>query len=172
MNFCLQEVTKSEKEILRNLVNLCMHDYSEFDKFEVGPEGEFSYRWFGTYFEEEGRYAYLIRVDGNLGGFVMVRSNPGDEDWDFQIAEFFILRRYRRMGLGSLVSQQILNSRRGLWEISYDVRNESASYLWSSISKMYTDAQLQVDYGEKGRNRFLIQTDVAQQCAEGDALQS
>ena len=161
MNIELQEVTEAEKGVLQNLVHLCMHDYSEFDKFEIGPEGEFTYRWFEAYFREDGRDAYLIRVDENLGGFVMVRSNPGEEDWDFQIAEFFILRRYRRMGMGSLVSQKILNSRKGVWEISYDTRNEAASNLWNSISKLYSDVQLQKNFGEKDRNRFLIQTDVA-----------
>ena len=161
MNIELQPVTKSEKEILRNLVHLYLHDYSEFDNLEVGPDGQFSYPWFEAYFEDPGRFAYLVRIDKYLSGFVMVRSNSGDQDWDFQIAEFFILRRYRRKGLGSSVAQQVLNSRRGLWEIAYDSDNESASYLWNSISKLYSQVQLQADFGEKGRNRFLIQTAVA-----------
>ncbi len=158
MNIELQRVTIAEKSILRNLVHLCMHDYSEFDQFEIGLDGMFAYRWFEAYFQEKERHAYLISINKNLAGFVMVRMNPGNEDWDYQIAEFFILRRYRRLGIGTLVSQQLLNKYTGLWEISYSASNQAASKLWNSILKDYPNKQHQVDFGEKGRNRFLIET--------------
>ena len=158
MNIELQRVTIAEKSILQNLVHLCMHDYSEFDHFEIGSDGMFTYRWFEAYFQEKERHAYLISVNKNLAGFVMVRANPENKDWDYQIAEFFILRRYRRLGVGTLVAQQLLNKYTGLWEISYAANNQAASKLWNSIAKDYPNKQHQIDFSEKGRNRFLIKT--------------
>lgn len=164
MNIELQRVTITEKSILRNLIHLCMHDYSEFDHFEIGPDGLFTYRWFEAYFQEKERHAYLISANQNLAGFVMMRTNPENKDWDYQIAEFFILRRYRRLGVGTWASQQLLNKYPGLWEIAYSASNRTASKFWHLISQNHLNKQHHIDFGEKGRNRFLIETGPAAEC--------
>lgn len=158
MEIELQKVSDSEKGILANLLQLCMHDYTELEPFEIGSDGRFHYRWFDAYFEEECRYAYLLKVENNLGGFVLVRKNPDKEDWDYQIAEFFILRRYRNQGIGTTVANKTLERFEGLWEISYSVANKPALKFWKKVSEHYSNVEHQTHFDGNDRSRYLIHT--------------
>ena len=159
MGVKLQEVHPPETDALWRLMQLCMHDYSEFDRFEIGLDGNFNYRWFDAYFREAERYPFFIRVGGQLGGFVLVRESKGEEDWDFQIAEFFILRRYRRMGIGRDAGRQVLRMFPGVWGISFDDENTPANNFWRSIVRQFEQVLLQRDPGHQNRGRYLITTD-------------
>ncbi len=154
----LQEVHPLERDALWRLKQLCIHDYSESDRFEIGPEGNFNYRWFDAYFREAERYPFFIRIGEQLSGFVMVRESNGEEDWDFQIAEFFILRRYRRMGIGRDAARQVLRMFPGVWGISFNDENTPAANFWRSVAGQFEQVLLQRDPGYENRGRYLITT--------------
>src|SRR5436305_8412765 len=94
---------REQESILANLMQLYAHDFSEFHEIEIGPDGKFTYKDLSLYWSEEGRHPFLVRVDGKPAGFVLVKKGSevsGDRTtWD--IAEFFVLRGYRRRGVGS-----------------------------------------------------------------------
>ena len=156
MSVELKRVAPREKNVLWRLMQLCMHDYSEFDRFEIGSDGKFNYHWFDAYFKEAHRYPYFIRVGGQLGGFVMVRESNGEEDWDFQIAEFFILRRYRRTGIGRDAARKTLSLLSGKWSVSFDDANTPAVYFWRAVAGEYENVVLQREPGQEKRGRYLI----------------
>jgi len=90
----------SEKHVLRNMLELYFYDMSEFDdeddRLELNAAGLYGYRWLDYYFNEDGRFAYLLWVNGNLAGFAMLRQL---EAGHFEGAEFFVIRKYRKMGI-------------------------------------------------------------------------
>ena len=86
-----------EKPILRNLMELCQHDSSEFNGEDVGEHGLFTYRYLDHYWTEPGRFPFIVRVSGKLAGFAFVRAIGENKH---SIAEFFIMRKYRRRGAG------------------------------------------------------------------------
>ncbi len=88
--------------IVANLFELYAHDFSEFHSVEPGPDGRFGYPDLPLYWSEPGRYPFLIRVGGKLAGFVLVRriSQTSESDAVWDMAEFFVLRAYRRRGVG------------------------------------------------------------------------
>ncbi len=154
----LQKVVPLERDVLWRLIQLCMHDYSEFDRFEIGPDGKFNYRWFDAYFLEAQRHPFFVRVGGQLGGFVLVRESNGEEDWDFQVAEFFILRRYRRAGIGRDVARKVLSMFPGIWGISFDDENTPAVNFWRSVAGQFEQVLLQREPGKENRGRYMITT--------------
>ena len=93
--------TKEEMPVLANLFELYAHDFSEFYAIEPGPDGRFGYPDLPRYWSEAGRFPFLIRVGERLAGFVLVHKisqTSEGEVWD--VAEFFVLRAYRRRGVG------------------------------------------------------------------------
>ena len=93
--------TLDDKIAIRHLVELYAHDFSELTGGDVDEHGEFGYPDLDRYWTDSDRHPFLIRVDGRIAGFALVRSgSPHD------MAEFFVMRKYRRGGVGVQAARQ------------------------------------------------------------------
>jgi predicted acetyltransferase len=137
MNLEMQTALVTEKPVLQNLLQLCLHDYSEFNGEDVDEHGIYSYHYLDNYWTEPGRYAFLVRIDGKLAGFVLVRQ-PDPMKADYHVAEFFILRKYRRRGLGRQVAFWVFDHFPGEWMVSQEKGNLPAQAFWRKIIADYT----------------------------------
>jgi predicted acetyltransferase len=79
----------------------------------VGPDGRFGYPQLDLYWTEPDRHAFLVKVEGKWAGFAFVKKS-GDV-WD--MAEFFILRAYRKRGIGREVAHNVLQHFPGTWQV-------------------------------------------------------
>jgi hypothetical protein len=81
-----------------------IHDLSEVFPVELGPDGRFGYEKLPCYWSEpDRRFPFLITYDGRLAGFrARDARRPAVQRSDvFDVAEFFVLRRYRRLGVAA-----------------------------------------------------------------------
>ncbi len=117
-----------DKPLLRNLLQLYFYDLSEFEDDRLDRTGEFRYDYLDHYWaqDEKGRYAYLFECDGRPAGFALVREMDGRPG----MAEFFVLRRYRRQGLGLKWASDVIKRHVGEWEIEFYRRNRAAAKFW------------------------------------------
>ena len=139
MNIEIQEATLIDKPVLRNLLELCQHDYSEYDGEDVDEHGLFGYRWLDHYWTDAGRYPFFIRVDGRLAGFVLVRKvDSKDGRTIHSIAEFFVMRKYRRHGVGRLAARTIFDRFLGPWIVCQEDGNLPAQHFWRQVIGEYT----------------------------------
>lgn len=134
---------RHQESILANLLELYIHDFSEFHSCELGEDGRFGYTKLSLYWNVPGRRPFLVRVDGKLAGFALVASGPDvsgrQRVWD--MAEFFVLRQYRRRGLGTNVAHMIWKQFPGPWEVRVMRANVPAQRFWeNAISKFTGDA--------------------------------
>lgn len=128
--------TREEKFIVRNLLELCQHDYSEFTAKSIGDHGLFDYPYLDHYWTDENRFPFLIRVEHKLAGFVLVQKI--EEPATYSMIEFFILRKYRQQGLGQVVAHHIFDMFPGRWRVRQDVENEAAQEFWRKVVTRYT----------------------------------
>jgi len=127
-------VSYEGKSILRNLMELCQHDYSEFDGADVAEHGVLGYKYLDNYWTEEARQPFFMRVNGRLAGFALVRD-IGDVH---TMAEFFIVRKYRRLGLGRTVAHRLFDMLPGKWRVEQEPGNLPAQAFWLRIIGEYT----------------------------------
>ena len=137
--------TPEQEPILANLLELYAHDFSEFIDLRLGPDGRFGYPWLPLYLSEETRYPFLVKVDGELAGLVFVvrgsRITRDPKIWD--MAEFFIVRRYRRRGVGAAVARKVWERFPGLWEVRVVEGNEPAYAFWRAATRAFTNSAVQ-----------------------------
>ncbi len=108
-----------DKPVLRHLIELYLYDFSEFTGEDVGDHGLFGYRYLDHYWTEPDRHPFFIRVGERLAGFVLVRKCPGDDgDSESSIAEFFVMRKYRRRGVGRVAARRVFDMFPGRWEVT------------------------------------------------------
>jgi predicted acetyltransferase len=108
-----------ELPILANLLELYAHDFSEFHELEMTADGRFGYGDLPLYWSEPDRHAFLLKVDGSLAGFALVKrmsATAGDEIvWD--MAEFFVVRGQRRRGIGVEAAKEVWRRFPGRWQV-------------------------------------------------------
>ena len=140
-----------QQSILANLLELYAHDFSEFNDIEVRADGRFGYSSLPLYWSESGRFPFLTRVDGELAGFVLVKKGSdvsGNENvWD--MAEFFVLRGYRRRGVGTRVAHEVWKRFPGPWEVRVMESNVPAQEFWARAIATFTGEAIKAARVEK-----------------------
>jgi predicted acetyltransferase len=81
--------------------------------------------------------------------FVLVVAEKSDNGEKFSIAEFFIMKKYRRRGIGNKVAKDIFDRHKGDWEIHQLKSNLPAQAFWKKVIAEYT--------GEKYIDRQVVQ---------------
>jgi predicted acetyltransferase len=124
--------------VIANLLELYAHDFSEFLHLELGADGRFGYQALPLYWSDPGRFPFLIKVNGKLGGLALVKTaegSSGETVWD--MAEFFIVRAYRRNGIGLKAALQLWRRFPGQWEVRVMQSNRIGVDFWvSAIATM------------------------------------
>ena len=155
MNPELIKATVAYKSVVSNLMQFYMYDFSEYTHQHLGPDGLFgAYLHFDDYWEDENRFPYMLRLDDEWIGFVFVREIDEEEKNYFSMAEFFVIRKYRRKGFGRLVAEQVFNLHRGNWEVYQMEANTPAQAFWRKIISDYTKGQ----FSERIENKRTIQS--------------
>jgi predicted acetyltransferase len=131
--------------IMANLLELYSHDFSEFIELTLGADGRFGYEPLPLYWQDPDRHPFLIRVDGHWAGFAFVRRGSqasGNHDvWD--MAEFFIVRGYRRRGVGTGAAEAIWKRFPGKWEVRVMGRNSKAQGFWREAIRKFIGRAVQ-----------------------------
>ena len=142
----------STKSIIVNLLELYLHDFSEFEITDIGEDGHFGYPYLDAYWQEDTRSPFLIRVDTKLAGFALVRQrtrNLDDPD-STNLAEFFVLRRWRRCGVGQAAAHILFKRFPGPWNVRVIKTNIGALEFWEKVISSYTENQFQRTEHRKG----------------------
>lgn len=101
MDLRLTEVSKEEKDILAHLMQFYFYDFSAYKDSDVLQNGLYgTYAYLDDYWIDTAhRFPFFIMVDGKYAGFVLLRYIEGDDQPPcYNIAEFFVMRKYRRQG--------------------------------------------------------------------------
>lgn len=146
MKIDLKPVTIGEREILANLLEKYDYEFSQYDGRDVNPLGLYGYKYLDYYWNEKNRWAYFIMVEDKLAGFVMVNDFPevDDRETDFQLAEFFVLYKYRKTGIGKEAFFNILDMHRGRWQLKRHPKNIPSVYFWNKVISEYTHGHFEL----------------------------
>jgi predicted acetyltransferase len=95
--------------------------------------------WFG----DPNTYPLVIVRGTEAAGFVRVlraqsSASATQPRIDYRMAEFFVARPRRRLGVGATAAQLILSRFAGRWEITEYLRNTGAVNFWRRVVASYT----------------------------------
>jgi predicted acetyltransferase len=156
----LDAATAMDALLLGNLLELYSHELSDiFPSVVLGPDGRFGYAALPLYWSEpERRYAFLIRVDGQVAGFVLAtRGSPAAVDPQvLDVAEFFVLRRYRRQGFGQRAARLLWNRLPGLWTVRVAEGNRIGLAFWADLLAEEAPAGVNESVGLKGSMSWRV----------------
>jgi predicted acetyltransferase len=140
----IDPVAFADKDVLRHLLELYLHDFSEFDGRDLGPHGTYGYRYLNHYWTEPDRFPFFIRSGGQLAGFALIRFIDGSAD----MAEFFVMRKYRRQGVGTEAARMLFDRFPGRWDIRELSTNTPAQKFWRTVIGAYASYEENVTRDE------------------------
>ena len=150
---------RDQEPVLANMLELYAYDLSEVFDLELGPEGRYHYPRLPLYWQEETRFPFLVKVDGHLAGVVLVSRGSvisGDPlVWD--MAEFFVMRRHRRRGVGRAVAQEIWRRFPGPWEVRVLESYLPAQAFWEAAVQGFAGSAAGVPVSvDRGGKRWRV----------------
>jgi predicted acetyltransferase len=123
------ELARAEsRPVVENLVQLYIHDLSQFRFSRPDEAGRFNHDdRYVPYFSDPDRCVYLFRDDSGPVGFGLVR---GLNERRRLMAGFFIVRGVRRHGVGRDAALAMWQRHPGVWEIPFQDENAGAARFW------------------------------------------
>lgn len=154
MNLELIPVPLRDKPILDAVMQRYFSESSAFTGDRPDADGRFPYYYFDLYWTEDGRFPFLIRVDGAIAGLALVRTLAGGRDPLYQMAEFFILYTYRQRGIGRAAAVALFDRFPGRWEVAQHAGNAPGIAFWRRVIGDYTGGRFtetwRLDDGQEG----------------------
>ncbi len=138
MNTELVPAEVQDKSVVANLLQLYLYDFSEFAGWAINEHGLFDYSYLDHYWIEPDRHPFFVRVDGELAGFALIRTVSEDGAEKNHLAEFFILRKFRRCGVGEAAGRQLFDRLSGVWSVAQMDKNVLAQRFWRRVISRYT----------------------------------
>ena len=136
--------------------------------------GEFGHRepdLLARWFADDRAHPLLILKSETPAGFALVvrppRLSASAPIIDYRMSEFFVLAKYRRLGIGRDAAQLILNRFAGQWEVTEYLRNAGAVGFWRNVIAAYTRGK----YTERitnGEVRQLFRSAMGAAAREGE----
>jgi len=97
--------------------------------------------------------AIIVKADGEIAGFVLLSLDVPKEYMKWSTAEktnvisdFFIMRKYRRKGIGQHIACLLFEEFKGSWEVRQTAANQPAYTFWKHVISNYKNNDYQENF--------------------------
>ena len=122
-------------------------------------DGVYPYPWLDLYWSEpDTRWPFWAKRSGDLAALALVRFD--ETDARYELADFYVLPAFRKMGVGAYTARQIFSRFGGVWKLNQALQNTGATQFWRRVIgniATYTEHPLHRDDGvERIEQRFTL----------------
>ena len=135
MSLQLIATTAEQLPLIRNLYQFYAYESSDWEQEDVEGDGRFYIHdeHLARYWQDPQWSANLLLVDGYIAGFLLIEGSeiPGMDA--LELADLFILKRYRRKGIGRAIATQVLCSGEANWLVRFYDQDEVSQAFWRTV---------------------------------------
>lgn len=132
-NVELTKADANDREKLKNLFQFYLHDLSEYtDALSVNSQGEFDNNDVDLFFDEANLIPLAIKIEKEVIGFIFLNCSKGSVV-DYIINDLFILRKYRKRGIGKVVIDKLFDLYPGKYGLLELINNKPAIKFWHAV---------------------------------------
>ena len=154
--------TAIDREWLTNVYPFYLHDLSGFDDhyYTLNDRGLWEPDYLPSWLEDGPDHPLIFNESGGRVGFALVNEAPSPHlrpGIRFRVSEFFVLRRFRRSGIGRRAAMALFNRFQGRWQLSVLPRNKAAISFWLQVINEYAGGLYQ-ETSKAGDIFYLFET--------------
>ena len=158
LSLCVRPARPDERLPLYRMLELYQHDLSAVWDQDLDSHGEYGYA-LDKYGGRPGHHAFVFQVAGQYAGFALVDAGQApltrhgrgpDLACCYWMAQFFVLRKYRRRGVGSAAARHVFETLPGPWQVGQMPLNTPAQAFWRRVISDFTGTgfvELRIDSG-------------------------
>jgi predicted acetyltransferase len=155
-----------DHSVIQNMARFYVYDmakYCGFDRKEwsMPDDGLYECFDFKRYFVEADRKVFIVKVNNELAGFVLLNKAVTSKDSNWSVGEFFIISRFQNSGIGFQVASKIWIEHPGGWELLVHPKNARALQFWRKSVKEFTgdffeEKLISVDFDKEESTRIAF----------------
>ncbi len=145
MKIELVKAEDSDKRIIENLWQYYIYDMSEYMGWGASLDGLYptEAHQLDDYWEKDNHFPYIIKCDGELAGFSLLRRYPFEDEL-YDMGQFFVLRKFKGSGVGREAFNLSISKFPGKWLTRVLDNNSGALKFWTNV------------IGERTNNDYII----------------
>ena len=136
----VRRAAPADRRPVARMLELYQHDLSDIWPQDLDLHGE--YGWpIDRYWRQPGHAAFVFLVDDRYAGLALVDDDvclPGNQRW---MAQFFVLKKYRRCAVGARAACAVFDCMPGRWEVGQMAANRPALAFWRRVIGDYTQGR-------------------------------
>lgn len=141
---------------IQRMLEFYQYDLSDIWDQDLDSHGEYGYP-LDRYWDTEGFHAFVATADSKYAGFALVNQEVRIGTHGYWMDQFFVLKKYRRQGIGRSLAQSVFAALRGRWEVGQLPRNFPAQAFWREVVGKYTGGHFKEHEVRAGRWQGVIQ---------------
>lgn len=147
MRLDIIEVNRETHDALfRNLYQFYLYDFSEMLEFPVEADGRYEEDDIDHLWRNPVGHGFLLKVNGELAGLAIVEEwtkDPTSAEAVINMDEFFVLRKFRRRGVGEGFARALFDKFPGRWRVAQVPENTAAQRFWRRVIGAYSNQQFE-----------------------------
>ena len=132
-----QAVAQDRLPIYR-MLELYQHDLSDIWSQDLDAHGEYGYALDRFWDADSHCHSFVATVAGNYAGFALVDASVKVGTSGHWMDQFFVLKKYRRCGIGRTMARQVFATMPGQWEVGEMLNNQPAQAFWRKVIQEHT----------------------------------
>ncbi|UCJ18234.1 GNAT family N-acetyltransferase [Pseudomonas sp. MM211] len=159
MSIELVPASAEQLPLIRNLYQFYAYESSDWEQEDVEIDGRFYVHepHLQRYWQDEGWSAQLILADGFIAGFLLLERYDDPSVAEMEFADLFVLRKYRRLGIGRAVLQQVVSDGRTWLTCCYEQDELASAFCKHVLSELPLNVnELSSTEAEPGLRRFVL----------------
>jgi predicted acetyltransferase len=132
MSLTLRKARLDDYPALQQMLELYQYDLSDIWAQDADAEARYGYKL--ERFKLDERYHAHVAMEGaQYAGFALVAPAAVTSKEGSWMEQFFVLKRYRRTGIGRALALHSLESHPGPWEVGQMPSNVAAQTFWRKV---------------------------------------
>lgn len=112
----MEPVPPAMKDVAWRYLQFHLYEHAAFT-LKTPVDGVFEYPWFAAYWQQGAqRWAFWARIGDDIAALALVRHD--EEDGRYEMAEFFVVNRYRGLGLADRFAKDVNLRFNGSWKVN------------------------------------------------------
>jgi predicted acetyltransferase len=146
-----------DRPALQRMLELYQYELSDIWDQDLDAHGEYGYS-LDRFWRDDGCHAFVATVSGRYAGFALADGAVKVGDAGHWMDQFFVLKKYRRSGLGAMLARRVFEALPGRWEVGQMPGNVAAQAFWRRVIAERTNGTYAEHTITTGRWQGVVQS--------------
>ena len=119
--------------------------------YKLGDDGLFHDEDYSTYWDDSGKYPYLIFSGKEIAGFALVEEKSSET----VLAQFFVMYKFQGLGIARSAALDVFQSHSAPWVVHSLIDNPKSERFWPKVIREYSPKKYTVEVQEPKRTHHV-----------------